>query len=122
MNIVSVSESVYFVLNYPIFVFQLLIPTGMRYLVAIDVRSQMVHGKCWHCSNISPTQAAVLVTLCLVKAERDVTVVAFGAEGSMQPVELDKNITMKETQNKLKEVWELFVCFCLLAPLSTIVE
>jgi hypothetical protein len=78
----------------------------MRYLVAIDVRSQMVHGKCWHCFNISPAQAAVLVTLCLVKAEREVMVVAFGAEGSMQPVELDKNVTMKETQNKLKEVWE----------------
>jgi 60 kDa SS-A/Ro ribonucleoprotein len=87
-----------------VFTFQLLVPTGMRYLVAIDVRSQMVHGKCWHCFNVSPAQAAVLMTLCLVKAERDVTVVAFGTEGSMQPVELDKNISMQETQNKLKEV------------------
>lgn len=84
--------------------FTLLVPTGMRYLVAIDVRSQMVHGKCWHCFNVSPAQAAVLMTLSLVKAERDVTVMAFGAEGSMQPVELDKNISIQETQNKLKEI------------------
>jgi len=88
-----------------VLVFQLLVPTGMRYLVAIDVRSQMVHGKCWHCFNVSPAQAAVLMTLSLVKAERDVTVMAFGAEGTMQPVELDKNISIQETQNKLKEVW-----------------
>jgi len=89
-----------------VLMFQLLVPTGMRYLVAIDVRSQMVHGKCWHCFNVSPAQAAVLMTLSLVKAERDVTVMAFGAEGTMQPVELDKNISIQETQNKLKEVWK----------------
>jgi len=89
-----------------VLVFQLLVPTGMRYLVAIDVRSQMVHGKCWHCFNVSPAQAAVLMTLSLVKAERDVTVMAFGTEGTMQPVELDKNISIQETQNKLKEVWK----------------
>ncbi|XP_069697982.1 RNA-binding protein RO60 [Periplaneta americana] len=84
--------------------FTLLVPTGMRYLVAIDVRSQMVHGKCWHCINVSPAQAATLITLCLVKAERDVTVVAFGTEGSMQPVELDKRVSMQEAQDKLKEI------------------
>ena len=89
-----------------VLMFQLLVPTGMRYLVAIDVRSQMVHGKCWHCFNVSPAQAAVLMTLSLVKAERDVTVMAFGAEGAMQPVELDKTISIQETQNKLKEVWK----------------
>lgn len=101
-----------------VFVFQLLVPTGMRYLVAIDVRNQMVHGKCWHCLTISPAQAAVLMTLCLVKAERDVTVAAFGAEGSMQPVELGKNISMQETQNRLKEVSKIMCVsfFCCNLP------
>jgi hypothetical protein len=89
-----------------VLMFQLLEPTGMRYLVAVDVRSRMVHGKCWHCLNVSPAQAAMLMTLSLVKAERDVTVMAFGAEGTMQPVELDENISIQETQNKLKEVWK----------------
>ena len=88
---------------------QLLVPTGLRYLVAIDVRNQMVHGKCWHCNHVTPAAAATLITLCLVKAERDVTVVAFGTEGSMQPVQMDKSITMDQAQNKLKEV---HVCNC----------
>jgi hypothetical protein len=83
---------------------QLLVPTGLRYLVAVDVRNQMTHSKCWHANYVTPAAAATLITLCLVKAEREVTVVAFGTEGSMQPVQMDKNITMEQAQSKLKEV------------------
>ncbi|KAJ9576484.1 hypothetical protein L9F63_006697, partial [Diploptera punctata] len=84
--------------------FKLLVPTGLRYLVAIDVRNQMVHTKCCHCNNVTPASATALITLCLVKVERDVTVVAFGTEGSMQPVPIDKNTTMEQAQNKFKEI------------------
>nr|CAD7207358.1 unnamed protein product [Timema douglasi]CAD7269967.1 unnamed protein product [Timema shepardi] len=83
---------------------QLLVPTGMRYLVAVDVRSQMVHGKCWQCSNVTPAQAAILQALCLVKAERDVTVLAFGADEALTPVSLDKDITLQQAQDRFKEI------------------
>ncbi|CAG2066715.1 unnamed protein product [Timema podura] len=82
----------------------LLVPTGMRYLVAVDVRSQMVHGKCWQCSNVTPAQAAILQALCLVKAERDVTVLAFGADEVLTPVTLDKEITLQQALDRFKEI------------------
>nr|CAD7413306.1 unnamed protein product [Timema cristinae] len=84
--------------------FKLLVPTGMRYLVAVDVRSQMVHGKCWQCSNVTPAQAAILQALCLVKAERDVTVLAFGADEVLIPVTLDREITLQQAQDRFKEI------------------
>ncbi|PSN35559.1 hypothetical protein C0J52_12499 [Blattella germanica] len=66
--------------------FKLLISTGLRYLVAVDVRINMTQGKCWHCNNVSPAHAAALMALCLVKAEREVNVVAFSEEGALAPL------------------------------------
>lgn len=66
---------------------RLLVPTGMRYLVAIDLLNNM---KSWHCNgarDVSPALAATLIALSLVHAEREVTVVAFPALPGAPPEE-----------------------------------
>ncbi|XP_034233929.1 60 kDa SS-A/Ro ribonucleoprotein-like isoform X2 [Thrips palmi] len=58
---------------------KLLVPTGKRYLVAIDLSHNM---KSWHCNgarDVAPAMAATLLALSLLHAEREVTVVAFPA-------------------------------------------
>lgn len=56
---------------------QLLVPTGMRYLVALDLSSNMQTWKCNGARDIKPAHAAILLALCLLHADREVTVVCF---------------------------------------------
>lgn len=83
--------------------FKLLVPTGMRYLVVVDTRASMLQGKCWQCSSVPPLLAATLLTMSLVKVERDVTVMAFGI-GAIVPVELTKEMSLQQAHDKLKEI------------------
>ncbi|XP_067009407.2 RNA-binding protein Ro60 [Anabrus simplex] len=82
--------------------FKLLVSTGMRYMIVVDTRPQMLTSRCWQCQ-VQPLQAAALLSLCLVKAERDVMVMAFGF-GTPAPVALEKSMSFKQAQDKLKEV------------------
>ncbi|KAK3926459.1 60 kDa SS-A/Ro ribonucleoprotein [Frankliniella fusca] len=57
--------------------FKLLVPTGMRYLLAMDLSSNMQTWKCNGERDVKPAEAAVLLALCLLNAEREVTVATF---------------------------------------------
>ncbi|KAE8749429.1 hypothetical protein FOCC_FOCC003942 [Frankliniella occidentalis] len=57
--------------------FKLLVPTGMRYLLALDLSSNMQTWKCNGERDVKPAEAAVLLALCLLNAEREVTVASF---------------------------------------------
>ncbi|KAJ8893261.1 hypothetical protein PR048_005852 [Dryococelus australis] len=86
---------------------QLLVATGMRYLVAVDMRHAMWATSCGHCVNVSSAQAALLQTLCLLKAERDVTVLAFLEGQCLQEVQLEKSVNFAEAEQKIKQVFGL---------------
>ncbi|KAJ1520768.1 hypothetical protein ONE63_003863 [Megalurothrips usitatus] len=66
---------------------RLLVPTGMRYLVAIDLSNNMKQWICNGSRDVKPANAATLLALCLLHAERDVTVVAFPSLPGLPPEE-----------------------------------
>lgn len=81
-----------------------LAPTGMRYLVAIDLRSFVPTEKCYRCPHVTPPQAAVVTTLCLLHADRNVVVKVAGANEELLPVALNSTMTIQQGVDKLKEV------------------
>jgi len=98
---------------------QLLVPTGMRYLVAIDLTMKST-DKVVGAPFVSPLQAAVLLAMMLLRADKNVRVVTFPAveennvvpEGEhvetvpevMLPIDIDCNISVQANLDKLKEV------------------
>ncbi|RZF40442.1 hypothetical protein LSTR_LSTR013904 [Laodelphax striatellus] len=54
--------------------FKLLVPTGQRYVVAVDTRSKMWAKRCWKNRYVSCADAAALLALSVARCERDVTV------------------------------------------------
>lgn len=83
--------------------FKLLVPTGLKYLVMIDTRASLVSGRCWQCNCVPPILAGTLLALSLVRAEREVTVLAFGV-GTPVPIHLTKNMALMEAQEKICEI------------------
>lgn len=81
-----------------------LAPTGLRYFVAIDLKSLSPTDKCYRCSHVSPAQAGVLTTLCLLHADRNVSVCVAGAREELVPVELSASMTVQQGVKKLEEV------------------
>lgn len=86
-----------------------LAPTGMRYLVAIDLRSFVPTEKCYRCPHVTPPQAAVVTTLCLLHADRNVVVKVAGANEELLPVALNSSMTIQQGVDKLKEVGGKFL-------------
>ncbi|KAK6637050.1 hypothetical protein RUM43_010724 [Polyplax serrata] len=80
-----------------------LAPTGLRYFVAIDLKSLSPTDKCYRCSHVSPAQAGVLTTLCLLHADRNVSVCVAGAREELVPVELSASMTVQQGVKKLEE-------------------
>ena len=52
-------------------------------------------------------QISALFALCLVKAERDVTVLAFTENETLVPVEITKENSLREAEIKLKKVIDI---------------
>lgn len=59
----------------------------MRYLVALDLSSNMKGWKCNGARDVKPAEAAILLALCLLHAEREVTVATFPTLPSAPPEE-----------------------------------
>ncbi|XP_076359481.1 RNA-binding protein Ro60-like isoform X2 [Tachypleus tridentatus] len=78
--------------------------TGKRYLVAIDVRNSMVHGKkTLGCQYVSPADAACLILMALSRAESGkVTALAFSKDG-LKDIEINNKMTHNDFFRRLRE-------------------
>lgn len=82
-----------------------LAPTGLKYLVAIDLKNHLgTNERCYRCSYVSPAQAAVVIALCLLNADLNVSVLTANALKNLEPVNLSPSMTVQKGVQKLKEV------------------
>ncbi|XP_075226845.1 RNA-binding protein RO60-like isoform X2 [Lycorma delicatula] len=83
--------------------FKMLVPTGLRYLVAMDGRDKLWVNRCWHSRYVTLGEAAVLVALNLISAERDVVFGSFVAPQShFSPISIAKESSIMELTSKVK--------------------
>ncbi|XP_013774966.1 60 kDa SS-A/Ro ribonucleoprotein-like [Limulus polyphemus] len=84
--------------------FKMVPSTGKRYLVAVDVRNSMVHGKkTLGCRYVSPADAACLILMALSRAESGkVTALAFSKDG-LKDIEINNKMTHNDFFRRLRE-------------------
>lgn len=83
--------------------FKLLVPTGLRYLIAMDGREKMWSNRCWHSPYVYLGEAGVLTALNLIKTEREVIFGSFNGQSCFVPIPVIKEASINEVISKVKE-------------------
>lgn len=76
--------------------------TGKRYLVAVDVRSPMAHGRTVGLGALTPAEASGLLLQALARAETGVTALAFSARGLVD-MEINNKMTLSDISRRMRE-------------------
>ncbi|XP_029829834.2 60 kDa SS-A/Ro ribonucleoprotein [Ixodes scapularis] len=82
--------------------FKTLPTTGKRYLVAVDVRSPMAHGRTVGLGALTPAEASGLLLQALARAETGVTALAFSARGLVD-MEINNKMTLSDISRRMRE-------------------
>lgn len=78
-------------------------PTGKRYLVAVDVRGPMAHGRALGLGGaVTPAEASALVLQALLKTGDPVTAVAFSARG-LTTLAVDAETSLADISRRMRE-------------------
>lgn len=77
-------------------------PIGRRYLVAVDVRGPMTHGRARGLDGLTPAEVSALLLRALVRSRDVITAVAFSARG-LTPLELDGQMSLADISQRLRE-------------------
>lgn len=96
----KIIEALYKTLGYS---FNSLEPTGLRYMITIDMNKAMQDSPAWQCGNVSAAEAGCLIALCLLRCEQNVTVATFKNIG-IHVVNLDKNGSLGQIVRKMKQM------------------
>lgn len=84
-----------------VFYSQSLQPTGLQYMITIDMNKPMQEKLAWHGGNVSPAEAGCLIALCLLRCETNVTVATFKANG-IHTVNIDKTGSLGQIVGRMK--------------------
>ncbi|XP_012253968.2 RNA-binding protein RO60-like isoform X1 [Athalia rosae] len=101
----KIIETLYKTLGYS-FDLQILKPTGLQYMITIDMSKAMQESRVWQCGNINAAEAGCLIALCLLRCEKNVTVATFKNTG-VHIVNLDKmytNASLGQIFKKMKQM------------------
>ncbi|KAL1431966.1 hypothetical protein MTO96_013719 [Rhipicephalus appendiculatus] len=82
--------------------FKAVSPTGKRYLVAVDVRGPMTHGRTRGLDGLTPAEVSALMLQALVRTGDTVTAVAFSARG-LTPLEVDSQMSLADISRRMRE-------------------
>uniref|UniRef100_A0A1E1XE40 Putative 60 kd ribonucleoprotein ssa/ro n=1 Tax=Amblyomma aureolatum TaxID=187763 RepID=A0A1E1XE40_9ACAR len=82
--------------------FKAVLATGKRFLVAVDVRGPMAHGRVRGLDGVTPAEASALLLQALVRTGDAVTAVAFGARGLVQ-LEVDARMSLADISRRMRE-------------------
>ncbi|XP_025830389.1 60 kDa SS-A/Ro ribonucleoprotein-like [Agrilus planipennis] len=81
---------------------------GKRIMITFDTVEKMKEP-CLHCKNLSCFDAATIMTLSLLRTEKDVVVAAFNDDKPVTILSFEKNITLNQALSQLKELKSKFV-------------
>ncbi|XP_046738503.1 60 kDa SS-A/Ro ribonucleoprotein-like [Diprion similis] len=95
----KIVEALYKTLEYS---FNSLEPTGLKYMITIDMNKAMQGSPAWRCGNLSSAEAGCLIALCLLRSEVNVTVAVF-KKFSVHEVYLNKNASLGQIVKKMKQ-------------------
>ncbi|KAK8764109.1 hypothetical protein V5799_033282, partial [Amblyomma americanum] len=76
--------------------------TGKRFLVAVDVRGPMAHGRVRGLDGVTPAEASALLLQALVRTGDAVTALAFAARGLVQ-LEVDARMSLADISRRMRE-------------------
>lgn len=83
--------------------FKAVSPSGKRYLVAVDVRGPMAHGRALGLGGaVTPAEASALVLQALLKTGDPVTAVAFSARG-LTTLAVDAETSLADISRRMRE-------------------
>lgn len=82
--------------------FKAVSPTGKRYLVAVDVRGPMTHGRTRGLDGLTPAEVSALMLQALVRTGDAVTAVAFSARG-LTPLDVDGQMSLADISRRMRE-------------------
>ncbi|GLV41109.1 uncharacterized protein CBL_04633 [Carabus blaptoides fortunei] len=77
--------------------------TGRRVLITLDARECYMNRLCFENKSVLCMEAALIIALSFLKAEKDVTIAVFN-ESSLTLVPTDKGMTYGQAQQALKEI------------------
>ncbi|KAL3214483.1 hypothetical protein MRX96_051472 [Rhipicephalus microplus] len=82
--------------------FKAVSPTGKRYLVAVDVRGPMTHGRTRGLDGLTPAEVSALMLQALVRTGDAVTAAAFSARG-LTLLEVDGQMSLADISRHMRE-------------------
>lgn len=82
--------------------FKAVSPTGKRYLVAVDVRGPMTHGRTRGLDGLTPAEVSALMLQALVRTGDTITAVAFSARG-LTPLDVDSQMNLADISRRMRE-------------------
>lgn len=80
--------------------FSYLEPTGLKYLITIDMSKTMQESRVWHCGNMIPAEVGCLLALSLLRSEKNVTIATYKNVG-IHVTNFDKNHSFAQAYTKL---------------------
>jgi len=80
-------------------------PTGLRYMVAVDVRPKMFSDRCQHCLHLTPIEAAQVVSLSLIRTETEKVILGTftDVKGDIELVSLTKDCEIAKYESVFQE-------------------
>ncbi|XP_014485240.1 PREDICTED: 60 kDa SS-A/Ro ribonucleoprotein-like [Dinoponera quadriceps] len=93
-------DALYKALNLSFFHLQ---PTGLRYMVTIDMNKVMLDSRAWRNANMTGAEAGCMIALSLIRCEKNVTVATFKNVG-VHTVNIDKTASFGQTMRRLSQM------------------
>ncbi|XP_076232684.1 RNA-binding protein RO60 [Calliopsis andreniformis] len=96
----KIIDALYKMLNLS---FNHLQPTGLRYMVTINMNKVMLDTHTWRSGNVTGAEAGCMIALALLRCEKHVTVATFKNVG-IHPVGLDKTASFGQAMRRLQQM------------------
>ena len=96
----KIIDALYKMLNLS---FHHLQPTGLRYMVTINMNKIMLETRTWRSGNVNGAEAGCMIALALLRSEKNVTVATFKNVG-IHTVNIDKTASFGQAIRRLKQM------------------
>ncbi|XP_043795391.1 60 kDa SS-A/Ro ribonucleoprotein-like isoform X1 [Apis laboriosa] len=78
-------------------------PTGLRYMITINMNKVMIETHTWRSGNINGAEAGCIIALALLRSEKNVTIATFKNIG-IHVMNIDKTASFGQTMKRLQQM------------------